>query len=294
MAHKLGIPYMGGKRQTASKIVDKMIEDNPNAKYFYDLFGGGGAISFELLSRGKTVHYNELNTGVVELLRKIKNEGVTPEFYKWVSREEFHAHKNDNTWYGGLLVSCWSFGNNQRSYIFGKLIEERKRLLHKFIVNRCEFSRDQFHGITGLFLDDALLVSEDIQTRRLAVMKVVKASIGRFNLEQLEQLQQLQQLQQLEQLERLTITNLSAYDVAINTPINETTVYLDPPYIDTETYQVKVCHDELYQYITKSPYKIYLSSYESHLPCVLEISHRSSLSAKNNSKKVTEKLFCNF
>jgi len=54
-----------------------------------------------------------------------------------------------------------------------------------------------------------------------------------------------------------------------------------------------MCYTELMDYILKSPYKIYVSSYEFDLPCVFELNHRSSLSATNNAKKVVEKLFCN-
>ena len=59
-------------------------------------------------------------------------------------------------------------------------------------------------------------------------------------------------------------------------------------------YEKDVCHTELYKHIDSliaKGYKIYLSSYESDLPCVLEIEHTSSLSATSN-KKVIEKLFC--
>ena len=70
----LGIPYMGSKRRLAQKIVDYILLHNPETKYVYDVFGGGGAISFEFLQRKqiKKVYYNELNTGVCELLRKIQ------------------------------------------------------------------------------------------------------------------------------------------------------------------------------------------------------------------------------
>ena len=71
----VGIPYMGSKRKLAKPIIDYIIANNPKAKHLYDLFGGGGTISFEALKRRQfqTVHYNELNTGVVELLKKNKN-----------------------------------------------------------------------------------------------------------------------------------------------------------------------------------------------------------------------------
>jgi site-specific DNA-adenine methylase len=47
----LGIPYMGSKRKIAKPLIDYMLNSNPNAKYFYDLFGGGGDMSFEALQR---------------------------------------------------------------------------------------------------------------------------------------------------------------------------------------------------------------------------------------------------
>ena len=84
---ELGLPYMGSKRKIAKPIIDYILAHNPNAKYVYDLFGGGGAMSFEFLQRKqiKKVVYNELNTGVCELLRKIQVDGVTEDFYSYLN-----------------------------------------------------------------------------------------------------------------------------------------------------------------------------------------------------------------
>lgn len=295
---RLGLPYMGSKRKIAKDIVDYMIQNNPNAKYFWDLFGGGGAISFELLKRGKTVFYNELNTGIVELLEKIRDDGVTPEFYEWVDRETFNKHKEDKTWHGGLLATCWSFGNNQRDYLYAKHIEEEKRLLHEIIVNKCEISRLKFQEVFGVYIEDFYLKADNIQKRRLEVMGVVKSTLKGLHLkhlehlEHLERLQHLERLERLERLQRLNILNLNAFDVEITTQINETIIYLDPPYKGTSKYQEDISYDELYEYINKSPYKIYMSSYEAPFECVFTINHRSTLSATENNK-VVEKLFCN-
>lgn len=286
---------MGSKRGIAKNIVDYIKFENPNAKHFFDLFGGGGAMSFQAMNSFENVYYNELNTGVVRLLEKIRDDGVTNEFYKWVSREEFKEHKNDDTWRGGYIKTCWSFGNNQQGYLFGAKIEENKRLLHEIIVNRCNVSREAFKEASGLYIEDKYLLKDNIQDRRLEVMKVVKSSLGRKDLQQLERLQRLQQLQQLERLqrlERLTISNKSYLDVEINTPIEDTIIYLDPPYFDTVKYQEDICHKELMKYIKNSQYKIYVSSYEFDLPIVLEINKRCTLSATANNK-VVERLYCN-
>ena len=42
---------MGSKRKLSYKIVDYILSKNRDCKYVYDLFGGGGAISFEFLQR---------------------------------------------------------------------------------------------------------------------------------------------------------------------------------------------------------------------------------------------------
>lgn len=42
----LGIPYMGSKRKLAGDILHFITQRNPGMTDFYDLFGGGGAVSF--------------------------------------------------------------------------------------------------------------------------------------------------------------------------------------------------------------------------------------------------------
>jgi len=192
----LGMPYMGSKRKLAKPIIDFILKQNPNTKYIYDLFGGGGSISFEALQRKqiKKVLYNELNTGVVELLKDIKENGVTRKYYNWIDRDTFNKHKDDNDWFGGLCKCIWSFGNNQNSYLFGKEIEEDKRLLYEIVVNKCKKSlaivNKKFDLNIKLNPDKTLFtVKESINDRRLRIMSQIKKTIGCFKLQQLQQLQ---------------------------------------------------------------------------------------------------------
>lgn len=318
MIEALGLPYMGSKRKLAPRIMYYIISHNPKCKYLYDLFGGGGAISFYALQTPniKQVYYNELNTGVVELLRKIQKDGVTDEFYQWVDRDTFNKHKNDNNWFGGLCKIVWSFGNNQKWYLFGKDIEEFKRLLHEFIVNNNLDCLEKFNKHFNLNLDVSSISQKTTNERRLELQRIMskqvkdKSALKGFcineessirnisqqleRLEYAEQLIRLQRLQRLQQLEQFEISNLSYEQVEIITPVNETIIYLDPPYKNTEKYQKDIDHDELKQYIHNSPYKIYLNSYENiyDMNEVMAMSHRTTLSATANNK-VTEKLFCN-
>lgn len=298
---KLGLPYMGSKRRLSKEIVDHILTAHPNTKYVWDLFGGGGAISFEFLQRPQIerVVYNELNTGVVELLRKIQTDGITPDFYRWVDRDTFHAHKNDDDWFGGLCKVVWSFGNDQKNYKFGKPIEETKRQAHECVVNGAPFELDgiSFNNLQG----------NTINERRLRFRSIISANKKRFDFEQLQHVQQLECLQQLEQLEclqqlerlqqlpqlpQLNILNQSAFGVVIDTPTDETIIYLDPPYKGTGTYQKDVCHDELKRYIDNSPYTVYLSSYEFDLPVAHAMKHNCTMHRTKNNATV-EKLFCN-
>ena len=63
---------MGSKRKLAKPIIDYILRHNPNTKYFWDVFGGGGAMSFEAIQRKqiKQVFYNDFNAGITELLKK--------------------------------------------------------------------------------------------------------------------------------------------------------------------------------------------------------------------------------
>jgi len=88
-------------------------------------------------------------------------------------------------------------------------------------------------------------------------------------------------------------TNLSYEQVEIATPVGETVIYCDPPYESTGTYQHELEHNVFYEWVKSHKYKVYVSSYEAPLYEVHGWKHRSILSATNNNKRVTEKLYCN-
>ena len=110
----------------------------------------------------------------------------------------------------------------------------------------------------------------------------------------LQRLQKLQQLQRLEQLKDLSISNLSYENVIIDTPEDETILYLDPPYHGTASYNSTLDFKKLKTFIKESKFKIYLSEYKNtyDLKLVKEFKHRSILSPSSNNE-VIEKLYCN-
>lgn len=82
----LGIPYMGSKRKLAGDILDAITSRHPGLTDFYDLFGGGGAISFTAIKNYRfKVHYNELNKSIYSLVNYLKeNKTLDPKFYEWI------------------------------------------------------------------------------------------------------------------------------------------------------------------------------------------------------------------
>jgi len=175
MKEKLGIPYMGSKRAISKKIVDFIIEQNPNAKYIYDVFGGGCSISFEFVQREqiKKVFYNELNTGIVSLLVDIRDNKVTEKYFNFVDRETFLRHKDDDDWFGGLCKTCYSFGNNQIRYLFGELIEKDKELLHNIVVSKDKKLIKEFYNKFGILFE---FNGESLHERRIKTRRIIKNS----------------------------------------------------------------------------------------------------------------------
>ena len=301
----LRIPYMGSKNSIAIQLFKRMLDLKPEAKYFVDLFGGGGAMAFTAHQIGLKVIYNEKQTSLVNFIQYIfdrikKGErskfGIFPEeFYKFIDREEFLRVKNEDSIYAQFARICYSFGNSQKSYLFGE-IESLKKLGHNIIIYQCKDSLKKFNQLTNS--NFILSTKKTWNERRLDFMRQFsreRRDKKEEQLQQLERLQQLEQLQQLQQVDNIQLFNLDYKDVIINTPPEETIVYLDPPYRGTGKYLEKgICYDELDNYFRSSPYTCFMSEYNAPFDSVMEIEKRSLMVNSENSKKYAlEQLYIN-
>ena len=120
---KYGMPYKGSKNSIAAEIISIL----PPAKHFYDIFGGGGAMTHVAALSGKYqyIHYNELNPLICKGFKMAVN-GEFKNERRWISREYFNAHKGDDPY----VAICWSFGNNLRNYLYSKELEPLKKAVH--------------------------------------------------------------------------------------------------------------------------------------------------------------------
>lgn len=289
----LGIPYMGSKRKLSGEILHFITSRHNRITDFYDLFGGGGSISFRAIKDYRfNVYYNELNSHIYCLVEYLKNNReLEPKFYEWVTREEFFKQcaREDADWYSGFVMSCWSFGNKQSSYIYGEDIEEIKRLAHQFVVFGCLDSMAKL----GLELPQLINI-KDVQRRRNYFCDHVKAGMGRFDLQNQERVQSLERIQNLQNLQNLQISNCSYENVLISG--NNPVIYCDIPYKGTGEYKEGgFDYANFYFWAINCQYPVYISEYDmpTEFTEVMAFTHRSSLSATNNKKKTIEKIFWN-
>lgn len=118
-----GLPYKGSKSKLAERILDIL----PRTEHLYDLFCGGCAISHCALdkSRYNHVHINDINAMMPQAFVTALQGGFENED-RWISREEFFRLKDTDPY----VAICFSFGNDLKTYCYGRDIEESKKALH--------------------------------------------------------------------------------------------------------------------------------------------------------------------
>ncbi len=311
-----GVPYKGSK----NIICNKLAEAIPAAENFYDLFAGGCAVTHKMMVKGCYLHYhaNDLDGQGLRLFAD-SVAGKYRDERRWISREDFLRLKDTDPY----VSCCWSFGNNQKSYLYAREIEPWKKALHYAIVFG-DFSL--FRALCPDVCDaciGALEGIEDTHERRLKFGKTVvdwAKTLGTVertkvrtlvefhkkdgrgpqchfaSLERLQRLQRLQRLERLERLERLQRlerleTSFKSYDEVEIRP--DSIIYCDPPYRGTNAYKNAFDHERFYDWCERQKELVLVSEYgmpEERFTEVWSTAHNSRLSATANNK-VVERLF---
>lgn len=277
---------MWSKRKSASEITN-IIEAHTRGsdKIIVDLFCGWFAIWEEFCKKGYTVYGNDKNKYVVALLDKTINKGLDEKkCTEWVSRARFEdVMKNPNTyedWYVGYVMCVWSFGNNQKWYLFWKDTEPYKQAGHEIVIDKNPEKLQKLFPTMPQKYIDGILKQDNWHKRRIALWMVARKMKTRIlELEQLEQLERLERLQQLERFDNIVLTSLSYNEVKI--PDNAI-VYCDPPYKGTATYKEWwFDHDKFWQWAREKAktHKIFISEYNApdDFKTIFEFSQKSTL-----------------
>lgn len=269
------LPYMGSKQNIAYSIMMAIAQKKPKAKYFFDIFGGGAAMSLMAKQFGLKVFYTEKNAGIVNLLNFLKDNKIPKEWIKWVDREEFKNCLGKDDPYSVFVTVVWSFGNNRQAYLFGKDIEELKRLAFEVIVNRDFECLETLKQKTGIKL--TMPNEPKLHDRRLNFSKQIKSvSAFKRGCPELIQIQSLTQLECCSRLQQLEYLQHLEY------PSDEVIIYCDPPYRGTAEYtDGGFNHKEFDDWVRKLKYDVFISEYNTPFE---KIASFGKMSLLNNSK----------
>ena len=306
MRRKYGVSYKGSK----SKIVDKLAEVIPyrGIDNFYDLFAGGCAVTHKMYLEGRYKHYyaNDIDGQALRLFcdglkGKYANET------RWISREDFFNLKDCDPY----VSCCWSFGNNQRDYLYSRAIEPYKKACHYAIVFGDFALLKDLYPDVGAACEITLNGIVDIHERRIKFRSVIgcklaeRSNSGLMRLSQendvdrLESLERLERLQSLESLERLESFEYSVSDYKDVEIKPNSVIYADIPYISTNTYDGTSSvvqpfnHEEFYDWCCKQNELVLISEYympKDRFTKVWSTNHVQSLCATKTSS-VQECLF---
>lgn len=266
----VGLPYVGSKKKISKKIAQIIAQNFGTDKPVYDLFGGGGAVSLELMLNGFTdVHYNELDDMTFAAFRTALYDDFDVRDLIVTRDEFFEIRESKHDGFDELKLMVNSFGNDRKSYLYSKSMSEIKTNLAKKIVwKESEWRRYK-------------------QTETYKLFKVKR-------VEQLERIKQIEQIQQVEQ-KNLKCTNL---DYNYFSDLFGSVLYLDPPYEQaTDKYKLGNFNSaEFYDWAYKMSKRntVIISSYEvndNRFEPVFEFkTARSTLNSKGFGNR-TEKLF---
>ena len=303
---KYGLPYKGSKNKLALRINQLL----PKADHLIDLFCGGCAVTHAALMMDKFqhIHINDVDWRPVQLFTdslagKYENED------RWISREDFFRLKDVDPY----VAIVWSFGNDMRTYMYGREIEEIKRSLH-YAIYFADYAPAKALGYDLSFLDGMHGVYKRyIATKRFFQEFHVNcvdeigyftpphtkykrgAGVHRKN-EKTSNSSGWRISKPLEgskkKTDRLTYSVLDYQAV----PIPEgSVIYCDIPYKGTSEYNLKdkFDHERFYDWCAKQTQPVFISSYdmpEDKFTCIACFEH-SGIFAVGINSKVEERIF---
>ena len=263
------------------------------------LWGGGSLIHYQLLqNQYKNYYANYFNPLVVKAFEmaihgKFKNET------RWISHEEFDKLKNTDPY----VAFCFSFGNDLKSYAYGKDIEPYEKALHYLVVFQDEsLMKEIFSNIDFSFVHKI----KDVNDRRLKTQSFVKTNSFAINTPIDISAKTTPLLQNIINWNRLNIPcdNCSlnvnnfemtdkSYDEIEIKP--NSVIYCDIPYKSTNKYEISKDFDyeKFYSWCERQTELCFISEYsmpKDRFTCIAEIEHRSIICA-NENQSVIERVF---
>lgn len=260
---RYGIGYQGSKNKVAEWVVSNL----PPATRLYDLFAGGCAITHCAMMQGKykEIVCNDVTDSAIFFYDALDGK-YNDRVNQWVSRADFERLKSVDP----CIRICWSFGHDQKSYLFAKEKEPYMKALW-----------DMAHATSPA----------QILSLYMKVLKE-KAKVNSYRLECLERLRALSNLQDNDSSTRMYALCGDYKDVEI---LPDSIIYCDIPYKGKKKYDRKnFDYEEFYDWCERQTELVIISEYEmptDRFVCISSKETLTTMCATNNSKKAVEKLF---
>ena len=296
----VGIPYKGSKRKLIKELNEIFEKIHQKDIILYDLFGGGGSVSFSLAQNPiiKKVIYNELNKNLFDFVMFLKNISEEEFFTKFV--KPFYGRNEKPKDNVGIVFfeRCYTFGNEGGGYIYSREVENLKRNLHYIIINNDENHLKEFKKSFKKLYNKDIKIEEilemgipknigEVQVKKLKLNNLMKPYVpsGRNLVAHINNIILLAKTLPFIKNEKIEFHNKSYLDFE-NFESNSI-VYLDPNYQNTSGYDSEFDFSLFEEFITKN--KCVISEYNlEHKD--YEIIYQKS---KNNirRKMVQEKIY---
>lgn len=257
---KYGLPYRGSKSRIAADIVEHL----PSGAALYDLFAGGCAVTHAAMIAGRWERYvvNDIQGDMPELFVNAIS-GKYRDESRWISRDDFVALKDTDAY----VRCCWSFGNDTKTYLYGREVEPYKRALHYAVVfddfgplgELCP----EMCGACRWVLSDI----DDRSKRRVAIGRAITSWLKAHGTREMLMNNPLYKsclrgkgrVQSLERLQSLERYVADYRDIPIP---QGATVYCDPPYKSARGYCTGTFdHDAFHEWARNADFPIYISEY---------------------------------
>lgn len=272
-----GLPYKGSKNRIAEWVVDNL----PAADTLVDLFAGGCAITHCAMLSGKfkRVIANDISDAP-EVFADVVNGKIDISKFP-LTREQFKASEDT------LSRLVYSYGNDQRSYIYSREREEvciaAERMLYGATLTERYAAYKKFIKAFSRYLQCGGKIDRNVSELR-AVENTTR-------LEAIKRVTRIQDIHGARPPARLETSRCDYRDFDV--PAGST-VYADPPYKGTTISQYGGGFDysAFEDWLAEVDFPVFVSEYACPEGCV-EIARRDSISLadRSNSKRVAERLF---
>lgn len=272
-----GLPYKGSKNRIAEWVVGAL----PANDTLVDLFAGGCAVTHCAMLSGKfnRVIANDISDAP-EVFADAVNGNIDLSGFP-LTRDEFKASTDT------LSRLVYSFGNDQRSYIYSSEREDvciaAERMIYgETIANRYAAYRE-FAKALAHYLQCGGKLDRNITDNRV--------------IEKINRLQALESVTRIQDIHgTCTVAELetSRCDYRNFTVPTNATVYVDPPYKRTtiSQYGADFDYDAFEDWLAEVDFPVFVSEYTCPRGCV-EIASREALSLadRSNARRVVERIF---